>query len=108
MGAECSVERNIVMTEGKEQRENTNETSWDMNNMNSFEFKNYKEYQYKMDIFKMKVKEILKKVEINNEFIYQRDSHNALEKIENSYYMNIEQVRMEKLYEVNQYLFIFF
>jgi hypothetical protein len=69
MGAECSADRNIHTTIGddySDQKDSKYQN--DEGIVNCFDFKNYKEYSNRMDLFKMKLKEIITNVELTNGF----------------------------------------
>jgi hypothetical protein len=66
MGAECSSERNNTNLEENQDKKELPEN--EISNINSFNFKTYKEYYYRMDLLKAKIKEIIKEVEITNDF----------------------------------------
>ena len=74
MGADCSIENrqdfviNQIEKEGQEKFQNE-----DQNIFNHLTVKNYKEYCKKLDIFKKKLNEIIKKVEVINEFTVSKE-----------------------------------
>lgn len=84
MGADCSVDRKEISSADKVEKSNSKtDTSKSSNLNNSFDsqnssaqekgifsldFKSYKDYNNKIEIIKIKIKEIIKKVEIVNDF----------------------------------------
>lgn len=72
MGAECSVDRNQFIGD-VEQTRMDNGNVVDPTFLNTFEFKNYKEYNGKMDLVKKKIMESVKRIEIQNEFTVKKE-----------------------------------
>lgn len=113
MGAECSVDRMNNLEEiGKENgikdsdKNKTNNV--DMNTIQNFDFLSYKEYYLKMEVFTKRLQEIMKIIEMLNNFHLPKNQNIVFEKIENSYYGNMSMVKMEKLYEVKIKLIFLF
>ncbi len=84
MGADCSVDRKeILHTENKADKgssknedakinlNNSFEVNGSNHNKNSFSLdcKSYKDYNNKIEMIKIKIKEIIKKVEVINDFV---------------------------------------
>lgn len=67
MGTECSVDRSNFTTDQPDNNDLI-KNSHDTHKLFSFESKSYKEYSNKMENLKVNIKEILKKVEIANDF----------------------------------------
>lgn len=69
MGADCSLENKPDSSYNQLEKERIeNFQIEDQNIFNHLTVKNYKDYCKKLDIFKKKLGEIMKKVEIINEF----------------------------------------
>jgi hypothetical protein len=79
MGAECSVDRNTNTNYDGEKDQETRDNPSNISNQSDqtissyFEFRNYKDYYNKMDLLKIKIKEIRKKVEITNDFSIKKE-----------------------------------
>ena len=101
MGAECSVDRmNNIDEDKKEEKIKKEQKQEVITSIQNFEFKSYKEYTIKMEIFTKRVQEIMKITEMLNNFHLPKSKEKIYQKIENSYYSSINLVKMEKLYEV--------
>lgn len=69
MGADCSLDNKLDNNYNQLEKERMeNFQVEDQNIFNHLTVKNYKDYCKKLDIFKKKLYEIMKKVEIINEF----------------------------------------
>jgi|LauGreDrversion4_2_1035121.scaffolds.fasta_scaffold19572_6 hypothetical protein len=69
MGADCSIENKPDSNYNQLEKEGSEKFQVeDQNIFNHLTVKNYKDYCKKLDIFKKKLNEIIKKVEVINEF----------------------------------------
>lgn len=69
MGADCSIENKLDNNYNQLEKEGMEKFQLeDQNIFNHLIVKNYKDYCKKLDIFKKKLNEIIKKVEVINEF----------------------------------------
>jgi hypothetical protein len=69
MGADCSIENKPDSSYNQLDKEGSEKFQVeDQNIFNHLTVKNYKDYCKKLDIFKKKLNEIIKKVEVINEF----------------------------------------
>lgn len=74
MGAECSVDRMQSLAEQQEPaKKETVRNVEVINTIHSFNFKGYKEYLQKMDVFKRRLNEIMKITEVLNDFYLKKE-----------------------------------
>jgi hypothetical protein len=67
MGAECSVDRSANTTSEPRESSNSKEQE-EASKMFTLQCKNYRDFSIKIELIKSKIKDLLKKIEVLNDF----------------------------------------
>lgn len=100
MGAECSVERQITYNDYEKDRILSHTISDTLAISDVLNFKNYKEYENKLKVFKAKVGDLIKKISSLNDFIKLNNKGQMITRIKDSYFKNKSLWSIEKLYDM--------
>jgi hypothetical protein len=68
MGAECSVDRSVTQSNETKESGKSQEPE-EASKIFNMQCKNYRDFSLKIDLIKTKILEILKKIEVLNDFI---------------------------------------